>query len=98
MMIILTLFFVYPLYPDEISIPGCAETEIIDCDFSEEQVEGEISLARKSAMPKRTLIDLKGKFKVSESGKKKTVWPGMSASEIPLPPTDILQSSCLLRL
>ena len=46
LMIILTLFFIYPLCPDEINLTANEQIEVLDCDFDEEQVEGEISLSR----------------------------------------------------
>ena len=48
LMIILTLFFIYPLCPDEINLTANEQIEVLDSDFDEEQVEGEISLSRKS--------------------------------------------------
>ena len=41
-MIILTLFFIYPLCPDEINLTANEQIEVLDCDFDEEQVEGEL--------------------------------------------------------
>ena len=40
-MVILTLLFVYPISPDEIRVGGNAESEVICCDFEEDQVEGD---------------------------------------------------------
>lgn len=96
-MIILTLFFIYPLCPDEINLTANEQIEVLDCDFDEEQVEGEISLSRKSQTIRRSFTKISSQ-KQSFTKDSKTL--ATSLKEFTLSPhsKDILLSSCLLRL
>ncbi|MBR6971187.1 MAG: hypothetical protein IKH89_00345 [Bacteroidales bacterium] len=96
-MIILTLFFIYPLCPDEINLTANEQIEVLDSDFDEEQVEGEISLSRKSQTIRRSFTKISSQ---RQSFAKDSKTLATSLKEFTLSPysKDILLSSCLLRL
>ena len=97
LMIILTLFFIYPLCPDEINLTANEQIEVLDSDFDEEQVEGEISLSRKSQTIRRSFTKISSQ---RQSFAKDSKTLATSLKEFTLSPysKDILLSSCLLRL
>lgn len=98
-MVILTLLFVYPISPDEIRVGGNAESEVICCDFEEEQVEGEIILTRRGQISRKTVKYIRLPYQENASEALRFCFPSFLKSGIlQIPERSIVLISHSLRL
>lgn len=99
LMVILTLFFVYPISPDEIRIGGNAESEVVCCDFEEDQVEGEIVLTRRGQISRRAVKYIRLSYQENASEALRFCFPSFLKSGIlQIPARSIVLISNSLRL
>ena len=99
LMVILTLLFVYPISPDEIRIGGNAESEVVCCDFEEDQVEGEIVLTRRGQISRRAVKYIRQPYQANALETLKSCFPSLLKSGTPLAPAgSIVLISRSLRL